>query len=113
MGSMRTRILYGIGSFGGSLLQQTVLLWIFYYYAPPAGQGLPLRVSASLVGLALGAGRVVDALADPPIAYLSDRLRLPGGRRRPFIFVGAPLLAVSFTLLWVPPAFLSPIGNFL
>lgn len=110
---MRARILYGIGSFGGSLLQQTVLLWIFYYYAPPAGQGLPLRVSASLLGLALGAGRVVDALADPPIAYLSDRLRLPGGRRRPFIFVGAPLLAVAFALLWMPPGGLSAIGNFL
>ena len=113
MGSMRTRILYGIGSFGGSLLQPTVLLRVFYYYAPPVGQGLPLRVSASLLGVALGAGRVVDALADPPIAYLSDRLRLPGGRRRPFIFVGAPLLAVSFALLWMPPAGLSPIGNFL
>jgi GPH family glycoside/pentoside/hexuronide:cation symporter len=110
---MRARILYGIGSFGGSLLQQTVLLWIFYYYAPPAGQGLPLRVSASLLGLALGAGRVVDALADPPIAYLSDRLRLPGGRRRPFIFVGAPLLAATFALLWMPPEGMGSLGNFL
>ena len=110
---MRTRILYGIGSFGGSLLQQSVLLWIFYYYAPPEGQGLPLRVSASLLGFALGAGRVVDALADPPIAYLSDRLRLPGGRRRPFIFMGAPLLAFTFAILWMPPGGLSPLGNFL
>ena len=110
---MRARILYGIGSFGGSLLQQTVLLWVFYYYAPPEGQGLPLRVSASLLGLALGAGRVVDALADPPIAYLSDRLRLRGGRRRPFIFLGAPLLAFTFILLWMPPGGLSALGNFL
>jgi len=110
---MRARIFYGIGSFGASLLQQTVLLWIFYYYAPPPGQGLPPRVGASLLGLALGAGRVIDALADPPIAYLSDRLRLPGGRRRPFIIAGAPLLAISFALLWMPPAGLSRIGNFL
>jgi GPH family glycoside/pentoside/hexuronide:cation symporter len=110
---MRTRILYGIGSFGGSLLQQTVLLWVFYFYAPPEGQGLPLRVTAALLGVALGAGRIVDALADPPIAYLSDRLRLPGGRRRPFILVGAPLLALAFVLLWMPPAGLSPRGNFL
>jgi len=110
---MRARILYGIGSFGGSLLQQTVLLWVFYYYAPPVGQGLPLRVSASLLGFALGAGRVVDALADPPIAYLSDRLRLRGGRRRPFIFLGAPLLAFTFILLWMPPGGLSALGNFL
>jgi len=110
---MRTRILYGMGSFGGSLLQQTVLLWVFYFYAPPVGQGLPLRVSASLLGVALGAGRVVDALADPPIAYLSDRLRLPGGRRRPFILAGAPLLALAFALLWTPPGGLGPLGNFL
>jgi len=110
---MRARILYGIGSFGASLLQQTVLLWVFYYYAPPAGQGLPLRVSASLLGLALGAGRVVDALADPPVAYLSDRLRLPFGRRRPFIIAGAPLLAIAFALLWMPPGGLDRVGNFL
>jgi GPH family glycoside/pentoside/hexuronide:cation symporter len=110
---MRARILYGIGSFGASLFQQTVLLWVFYFYAPPAGQGLPLRVGASMLGLALGAGRVVDALADPPIAYLSDRMRFPGGRRRPFIFAGAPLLAITFALLWMPPGGLSEVGNFL
>lgn len=97
------QILYGIGSFGGSLLQQTVLLWVFYYYAPPPGQGLPLRVGASLLGVAMGIGRVIDALADPPIAYLSDRIRSRGGRRRPFILIGAPLLALSFALLWIPP----------
>lgn len=97
------QILYGIGSFGGSLLQQTVLLWVFYYYAPPAGAGLPARVAASLLGIAMGAGRAVDALADPPIAYLSDRIRRGGGRRRPFILIGAPLLALAFALVWIPP----------
>lgn len=107
------RILYGIGSFGGSLLQQTVLLWVFYYYAPPAGQGLPPRVAAALLGIAMGAGRVVDALADPPIAYLSDRLRWRFGRRRPFILVGAPLLALSFALLWTPPHEGQTTANFL
>ena len=107
------QILYGIGSFGGSLLQQTVLLWIFYYYAPPAGQGLVPRVAASLLGVAMGMGRVVDALADPPVAYLSDRLRWRFGRRRPFILVGAPLLALSFALLWTPPHAGRTTGNFL
>ena len=46
-------ILYGIGAFGGSLLQQSMLLWIFYYYAPPADQGLPARVAPSLLGIAM------------------------------------------------------------
>jgi len=106
------QILYGIGSFGGSLLQQAMLLWVFYFYAPPAGQGLPVRVGAPLLGVAMGAGRVVDALADPPIAYLSDRLRSRGGRRRPFILAGAPLLALAFALLWVPPHDTPTTGNF-
>ena len=107
------QILYGIGSFGASLLQQTMLLWVFYFYAPPAGQGLPVRLSASLLGIAMGAGRVVDALADPPIAYLSDRIRSRSGRRRPFMLVGAPLLALSFALLWIPPREQPGMANFL
>lgn len=107
------RILYGIGAFGGSLLQQSVLLWVFYFYAPPAGQELPTRVAASLLGIAMGAGRIVDALADPPVAYASDRLRWRFGRRRPFILAGAPLLALSFVLLWTPPDAGQTTGNFL
>jgi len=107
------QILYGIGSFGASLLQQTMLLWVFYFYAPPPGQGLPMRLSASLLGIAMGAGRVVDALADPPIAYLSDRIRSRSGRRRPFMLIGAPLLALSFALLWMPPHEQPTTANFL
>lgn len=107
------RALYAFGTFGSSLLQQTVLLWVFFYYAPPAGQLLPARVSPALLGLAIAAGRVVDALADPPVAYLSDRLRGRGGRRRPFILAGAPLLALSFALLWTPPHARIATANFI
>jgi len=113
MSVTRRRLLYGVGSFGSSLLQQTVLLWIFFYYAPPAGQGLPTRVPASLMGLAMAIGRLVDAIADPPVAYLSDRLRSVRGRRRPFIIAGAPLLALAFALLWRPPDAAASTANFI
>lgn len=111
--SVVRRLLYCVGSFGSSLMQQTVLLWVFFYYAPPEGQGLPARVPASLMGLALAIGRIVDAIADPPVAYLSDRLRSAGGRRRPFILVGAPLMALAFVLLWRPPHTVVSTANFL
>ncbi|MGH2406061.1 MAG: MFS transporter [bacterium] len=97
------RTLYSLGTFGSSLLQQTVLLWVFYFYAPPPGQGLPVRVTPGLLGVALGLGRLIDALADPLVAHWSDRLRGPAGRRRPFILIGAPLLTVAFALIWRPP----------
>ncbi|MBI3975377.1 MAG: MFS transporter [Armatimonadetes bacterium] len=98
------RLLYALGGFGASLLQQTVLLWIFFFYAPPPGQPLLARATPAAVGLAMAAGRVVDALADPLVAHWSDSVRSPIGRRRPFILAASPLLAACFILLWRPPA---------
>jgi GPH family glycoside/pentoside/hexuronide:cation symporter len=98
------RLIYALGGFGASLLQQTVLLCIFFFYAPPPGQPLVTRATPAVVGLAMAAGRIIDAIADPPIAHWSDSLRSRWGRRRPFILAGSPLLAVCFVLLWRPPA---------
>lgn len=106
------RVVYSLGTFGSSLLQQTVLLWVFYFYAPPPGQGLPIRVTPGLLGVALGLGRLVDALADPLVAHWSDRLRGPAGRRRPFILIGAPIMAVAFALIWRPPDPTPTLANF-
>lgn len=97
------RFFYSFGVFGSSLLQQTVLLWIFYYYAPPPTQNLATRLTPGLLGLAMGLGRLVDAVVDPVVAHWSDRHRGPSGRRRPFIAAGAPALALIFALLWRPP----------
>ncbi len=106
------RLLYSLGTFGSSILQQTVLLWVFYVYAPPPGAGLPVRIAPGLLGLAMGVGRAVDALADPLVAHWSDRRRGPGGRRRPLILAGAPLLAATFALLWRPPDPTPTLANF-
>ncbi|MDR7434693.1 MAG: MFS transporter [Armatimonadota bacterium] len=108
-----TRVLYGLGSLGGSLLLQTVLLWIFFYYSPPPGSGLPPRVAPGLVGVAMAAGRLIDALADLPVAFWSDRVRTRWGRRKPFIVLGSPFLVLSFFLLWSPPKPHLALENFL
>jgi GPH family glycoside/pentoside/hexuronide:cation symporter len=107
------RVLYAFGTFGSSILQQTVLLWVFYYYAPPASQGLPTRVAPALLGVAMGVGRLVDAVVDPLVAHWSDHRRGRAGRRRPFILIGAPLLAVVFALIWRPPDEAVTLANFL
>ncbi|HEV2438461.1 MAG TPA: MFS transporter [bacterium] len=99
----RILALYGSGALGASVLLQTILLWLVYFYAPPAGQGAAL-LPPTLVGLALAVGRVVNALSNPPVAFWSDRSRTRWGRRRPFIAIGAPALAACFVLLWRPPA---------
>jgi MFS family permease len=42
----------------------------------------------SVLGLALGAGALVSMIAAPVFGALSDRIRLPGGRRKPWILIG-------------------------
>src|SRR5512146_2114588 len=42
----------------------------------------------SALGLALGIGALISMVAAPIFGALSDRVRLPGGRRRPWIVVG-------------------------
>jgi Na+/melibiose symporter-like transporter len=53
-------------------------------------------------------GRLWDAVIDPIIGPWSDRTRTSLGRRRPFMAAAIPLLALTFLMLWMPPAALSP-----
>ena len=43
----------------------------------------------SILGLALGAGAFISMVAAPIFGALSDRIRLPGGRRKPWIVIGS------------------------
>jgi MFS family permease len=43
----------------------------------------------SVLGLALGAGALISMLAAPLFGALSDRIHLPGGRRKPWIVIGS------------------------
>ncbi|MDR7444386.1 MAG: MFS transporter [Armatimonadota bacterium] len=92
---------YALGGLGASLLIQTLVLWVYPFYAPPTADRL---LPPEQVGLALALGRLTNAVAEPLVASWSDRFRSPWGRRRPFVIGGAPLLALAFALVWVPPA---------
>ncbi len=45
-------------------------------------------VKGSALGLALGLGALISMVAAPAFGALSDRIRLPGGRRKPWVVVG-------------------------
>ncbi|HMO27662.1 MAG TPA: MFS transporter, partial [Tepidisphaeraceae bacterium] len=60
-------------------------------------------VNAFWLGVVIFVPRVIDVLTDPIMGVISDRTRSRFGRRRPYIFVGAILMAILFALLWMPP----------
>jgi glycoside/pentoside/hexuronide:cation symporter, GPH family len=87
----------GIAEVGASLTFVTINTWLLYYLVNIAG------VSALLAGGIFVAGRIVDAVTDPVMGVLSDRVR---GRVGRLVFVrwGALPLGASFALLWWAPA---------
>ena len=67
-----------------------------------------LGIAGAIVGLIFGLGRLWDAVADLLVGVWSDRTRTRLGRRRPWMLAGAPLMALSFVMVWSPPESLSP-----
>lgn len=100
---LRTRILYSASNIGSEALTRSRGLWLLYYYAPPSDANLPTLVPSLAVGGILAGGRIIGALDEVFVGWLSDRTSSPWGRRIPYIVGGAPLWAVFAFLLFVPP----------
>ncbi len=91
------KLIYGLGAFVNNLLAaaiggMTIVL------------NLGLGMNPALVGLLGAIPRLFDALTDPIMGYVSDNTRSRWGRRRPYIFVGAITVAITYALLWQLPA---------
>ena len=93
----RHKIIYGMGAFVNNVLAaaiggMTIVLKL--------GRGM----NPALVGLLGALPRLMDALTDPLMGYISDHTRSRWGRRRPYIFAGAIAAGLCFALLWqLPP----------
>lgn len=63
-----------------------------------------LGASAAVIGSIFFFARVWDAISDPLVGHLSDRTPSERGRRRPWLYASAPLLAIFGIMAWSPPA---------
>ena len=59
--------------------------------------------TAAGVGTAMILSRVIDAITDPPVGYLSDHTKSPIGSRKPWIIAGTIVCMVTFYMLFNPP----------
>ena len=44
--------------------------------------------------------RVFDSITDPVMGFISDNTRSIWGRRRHYVFLGAVIMGVAFSLMW-------------
>ena len=100
--SRSTKLLYGFGSVAFGIKDQGFAYLLLLYYNQVLG--LP----EDWIGLGILVALVLDAFIDPVVGYASDNLHSRWGRRHPFMYAAALPVAVSYYLLWTPPAGLSP-----
>lgn len=95
--SVGTKLLFGSGSLAFGAKETSFSFFLLVYYNQVLG------LEAFWAGLALAIALAIDAVTDLLVGYWSDHLHNRWGRRHPFMYTAAPLVAVSFFLLWNPP----------
>ncbi len=99
------RIYFGICKFGSSIFMQVVTIALVYIYA----NHFLLPQNLNAIGNAIG--KFVIAFSGFIFGYISDILpESKLGRRKIFMWTGAPLLAISFVMLFIPH-YIIPIGQ--
>ncbi|MDH3428372.1 MAG: MFS transporter [Gammaproteobacteria bacterium] len=97
---------YGFGSVAYGVNNGGFDYFLLLFYSQVIG------LDARLVGIAIIAALVIDAVSDPIVGYWSDNLRSRWGRRHPFMLAAALPVALSYFLLWNPPQGWSQTGVF-
>ena len=90
-------IAFGASGFPTQLMAQTFSAFVVYFYVTHLG------VEPGWVAAAMIAHGILNAVLNPVVGALSDRIRTPWGRRIPWIGLGIVPLVVAFALVWMPP----------
>lgn len=104
--TIREKMAYGFGGFVDQIMSGTFGMMAFPIY------NIALGLDAKLLGIALSVPRFVDAISDPIMGHISDNTRSRWGRRKPYIAIGAILMAAMLVLVFSPPESLTGNGLF-
>ncbi len=99
--SLGMKLIYGAPSVAGAAMAIPVAIHVNPFYSDT------VLVPLAWVALAGALARVLDAIIDPFVGWLSDHTQTRWGRRRPWIAVAAPIAALVFVALFTPPTWLS------
>ncbi len=93
---------YSSGTLGFAIFERIITLWLFYFYTTKQLQYQDILIAPVVFGVIQLTGRILDAISDPLVAHLSDRIRIPFGKRRIFIVSSCVPLTISLIFLFMP-----------
>jgi len=88
---------YSAAQFGLSASNTLISLHLPYFYIDT------LALPPALFGVVMLIAKALNAFTDPVVGHWTDNTRHPWGRRRPWLLLGAPPLALATWLLFRPP----------
>lgn len=97
--SLKTSLLFSTGDLSSSLTLAIQTFFQLYFLTDVA------RIPPATVGWILGITRLWDAVNDPMIGLISDRIRSRLGRRRVLLVFGSIPLGLFFAMCWLIPPF--------
>lgn len=95
---LRLKLFHAMGSVAYGVKDNGFSTFLLIFYSQVIG------LDARLVSLALMLALLADAFVDPLIGHFSDRTYTRWGRRHPWLYAAPIPLALSWMLLWSPPA---------
>jgi len=87
------KIVFGLGMLGNQMFPAALGIFMVVLVQD-------LGMHPILWGLLFFLPRLVDAITDPIMGYISDNTRTRWGRRRPYILIGAIIAGLSFIVMW-------------
>lgn len=88
---------WATGAFGVAVLMNGISALILFYMTTV------LKFEPAVAGALIFVSKIYDAITDPFSGWLSDRTKSTKGRRRPFLFWGAIVSALSFLMVFNVP----------
>jgi GPH family glycoside/pentoside/hexuronide:cation symporter len=97
MPPLSTRLAYGAGGAVYAVKEAAYTMFILLFYTQVLG------LNGTLTGIIIALSLIWDAISDPLVGTLSDRLRSRYGRRHPFMALSILPLGLGFVGLFAPP----------
>ncbi|MEL7482954.1 MAG: MFS transporter [Planctomycetota bacterium] len=87
------KVFYGIGMLANQLFPAAMAVFLVVLVQS-------LKMEPWVAGVLAFLPRVLDAITDPVMGYITDNTKSRWGRRRPYIFIGAIIAGASFAMMW-------------
>lgn len=106
---LKKQLTYTCGMIGWSMMTNTIIVMLPYFYLPPSNSGLTQYIPQlllfglfNILSVIAASGHFIDAIFDPFIASLSDKSTNKRGRRIPFMQWAIVPAMLFFALTFYP-----------